>query len=93
MAILDFSKAFDTVSHDKLLHKVEICKIRGSVLKWLTSFLKERQMNVMVEGAYSDIASVESGIPQGTVLGPLLFSMPYKQFTKLSEISSAAFCR
>ena len=73
IAILDFSKAFDTVPHDRLLQKLEAYGIRGNLHKWLTSFLKDRQMNVVVEGEHSDSAYVESGVPQGTVLGPLMF--------------------
>ena len=73
IAILDFSKAFDTVPHDRLLQKLEAYGIRGNLHKWLSSFLKDRQMNVVVEGEHSDSAYVESGVPQGTVLGPLMF--------------------
>ena len=73
IAILDFSKAFDTVPHDRLLQKLEAYGIRGNLHKWLSSFLKDRQMNVVVEGEQSDSAYVESGVPQGTVLRPLMF--------------------
>ena len=47
---MDFSKAFDTVPHDRLLQKLEAYDIRGNLHKWLSSFLKDRQMNVVVEG-------------------------------------------
>ena len=73
MAILDFSKAFDTVPHDRLLYKMENFGICDSLLKWLRCFLTERNMRVVVDGANSPSTSVDSGVPQGTVLGPLLF--------------------
>ena len=73
MAILDFSKAFDTVPHDHLLHTLTSYNITGTLHKWFTCFLTERTMQVMVEGTISSAASVDSGVPQGTVLGPLIF--------------------
>ena len=73
IAILDFSKAFDKVPHKELLHKLTYYGINGSILKWITSFLCKRSMRVMVDGIASREVPVLSGVPQGTVLGPLLF--------------------
>ncbi len=73
IAILDFSKAFDTVPHDRLLHKLESYGIRGSLHSWIKSFLTLRSMKVVIDGEASSEAKVISGVPQGTVLGPLLF--------------------
>ena len=72
---LDFSKAFDKVDHTLLLHKLEHYGIRGQILLWITDFLSERRQQVIVEGHYSNAAEVTSGVPQGSVLGPLLFSL------------------
>ena len=73
VVILDFSKAFDTVPHDKLMYKLEKYGIKGDFHKWLTSFLTKREMRVIIEGVQSNNAVVESGVPQGTVPEPLLF--------------------
>ena len=73
IGVLDFSKAFDTVPHPHLLKKLEHLGIRGYLYHWLTSFLSERGQRVVMEGSYSNCVHVDSWIPQGTVLGPLLF--------------------
>ncbi|KAK3098631.1 hypothetical protein FSP39_021388 [Pinctada imbricata] len=73
IAILDFSKAFDTVPHDKLLHKLHQYGIQGPLHTWLNNFLTTRNMKTIVEGTESEETSVDSGVPQGTVLGPIMF--------------------
>ena len=73
ISILDFSKAFDTLPHDKLLHKLEQYGIKGNINSWLTNFLSTRTMRTIVEGESSKETSVDSGVPQGTVLGPIMF--------------------
>ena len=70
---LDFAKAFDKVNHKLLLKKVWAYGIRGKVYSWIESFLTERTQVVAVNGIYSFIAVVLSGVPQGTVIGPILF--------------------
>ncbi|VDI49914.1 Hypothetical predicted protein [Mytilus galloprovincialis] len=64
VAILDFSKAFDTVPHNKLLHKMNEYGIRGPLNKWLEMFLTQRKMKAVVDGEESEEASVDSGVPQ-----------------------------
>ena len=73
MLILDFSKAFDTVPHKRLLGKLEHCGVDRDTHKWISSWLTHRTQRVVVDGDASDAVPVQSGVPQGTVLGPLMF--------------------
>ena len=69
----DFSKAFDSVAHERLLRKLENVGLNGHLLHWMRTFLNCRLKCVTVEGASSTWSKNSSGIPQGSVLGPLLF--------------------
>ena len=70
---LDLSKAFDTIDHGILLCKLEYYGIRGLALDWFKSYLYNRKQYVSYNGVQSESLSINCGVPQGTVLGPLLF--------------------
>jgi len=67
--VMDFSKAFDHVSHARLLNKLEYVGVQGQI----QSFLQGRTQRVVMDGVASEPSAVLSGVPQGTVLGPILF--------------------
>ena len=69
---MDFAKAFDKVPHKRLIHKIKGIGIQGTVLTWIINFLNKRQQRVILNNDTSDWADVISGIPQGSVLGPIL---------------------
>ena len=70
---LDISKAFDKVWHDGLLYKLESFGISGNLLKLFHSYLNNRQQRVVFNSQYSKWAPILAGVPQGSILGPLLF--------------------
>ena len=71
--LLDFSKAFNKVAHEKILLKLHLYGIRGDTLKWIKDFLDNRKQAVVINGINSEEIPVSYGVPQGFVLGPILF--------------------
>ena len=76
VAFIDFKKAFDCVDHSILLNKLRYqFEIRGSLLNWLTSYLTSRSQYTVLNGQRSNLCSVSSGVPQGSVIGPTLYNL------------------
>ena len=90
IAILDFSKAFDTVPHCRLLGKLEYYGITGDQLRWIEGFLLGRKQVVLVDGVQSAEEYLISGVPEGTILGALLFLLNVNDMPLVLDTSTSA---
>ena len=82
----DFSKAFDSFPHTRLLLKLQAYGINSQLLSWFESFLTGRRQCVKINGVLSPWVQVSSGVPQGSRIGPLLFSLYVNELPSVTEV-------
>ena len=75
MILLDLQKAFDTLDHRVLLEKTKCFGFRASVIKWFESYLSNRKFLVCIDNVFSEAGTLKYSVPQGSILGPLLFPL------------------
>ena len=85
---LDLSKAFDTINHNILLHKLNSYGIRGTPLDWFCSYLSNRKQYTNIDSCSSSLGTITCGVPQGSLLGPLLFSLYINDICNASSVLS-----
>ena len=73
MVVLDLQKAFDTKKHEILINKLKALGLNQIAINWLVSYLRDREQIVDIAGTYSQACNITCGVPQGSILGPLLF--------------------
>ena len=82
---LDISRAFDRVWHSGLLHKLKIIGIKGEMINILTSFLSDRKQRTIIDGKLSEWVDISAGVPQGSILGPILFLIYIDDLTEVVD--------
>ena len=90
MLYLDFSKAFDSVSHRLLIHKLQSFGFHSHLLTWFKAYLMRREQRVVVDSSNSDWLPVLSGVPQGSILGPMLFLCYINDMPSCTQNSTTA---
>ena len=88
---IDFAKAFDSVPHERLLLKLEAIGITGALLQWFQAFLTTRRQRVVINGQFSNWSKVSSGVPQGSILGPLLFILYINDISSIVNARAKLF--
>ena len=88
--LIDLKKAFDTIDHRILLRKLYSYGIRGSMLKWMESYLTERSQYVVFDGKVSGTHGIKCAVPQGSILGPLLFIISVNDICNVSVANAVS---
>ena len=87
---IDLQKTFDTISHNKLISKLELYGVRDKEVDWFKSYLFNRQTRVYQNGSLSEEKPVSTGVPQGSILGPLLFVLFFNDISNYLKYSKIA---